>query len=187
MQVTPYHIDGVKYMEHVTPSDFSGKIQAFTYPDELDALLGVATAKSTTLEAGILPGVFLHDQPPKPFDLAYRTTVGNDVDGLDHAYKLHILYNLLAVPTDRQYSTISETVAPMLFEWSISATPERMYGIRPTAHLSIDSRLDPGRLSIVESILYGDDFADTELPPRQPYLPSLVDLIELIDTQIFVP
>lgn len=160
-----YYLDGVKYLEYRTPNDFKGKIQAFTYPDELEELIGLAEFS---------PGVFVHDQPEKPFNLAYRTLIGNDVDGLDHGYKLHILYNVLASPSGRQFPSVNASSAPMVFEWDISAVPPIVMGIRPTAHVSFNSRLmDPELLQFIENTLYGTAVAE-------PSLPAMIDLFDLI-------
>lgn len=164
--VKEYYIDGVKYLDHFVPGCFSGKLQAFTYPDELETVLGTAE---------FVPGVFVHDQPTSLFHLSYRTRIGNDVDGPDHGYKLHILYNLQATPDDATFSTIGEAVDPQQFSWTLSGVANAMIGIRPTSHISLDSRLiDPGMLSILEARLYGTAEAN-------PTLPGVVELLALVD------
>lgn len=166
-EVKPYYIDGIKFLDHHVPGSYAAKLQAFTYPDELDALIG-------TLE--FAPGVFVHDQgQPKLFNLSYRTGVGNDLVGLDHGYKVHVLYNVLAVPSDVAMSTLADQVAPQAFEWSLFGTPSQMFGIRPTSHISLESRtIDAALLSSIEDLLYGSEDAD-------PALPGLVDLLGLVE------
>jgi hypothetical protein len=166
-EVKSYFIDGIKFLDHHVPGSYSAKISAFTYPDEMDELGGTQEFS---------PGVFVHDQrSPRLFNLSYRTLVGNDVEGLDHAYKIHILYNLLAIPGDVTYSTNGESVDPQTFEWSIFGTPAQMFGIRPTSHISLDSRrIAPAMLETLEETLYGT--VGTE-----PSLPSLVDLLGMVE------
>lgn len=155
-EIKSYFIDGIKYLDHHVPGSFSGKLKAYTYPDELEGLMG---------NPEFAPGLTAYDQPTSLFNLSYRTLVGNDVDGIDHGYKIHILYNLLASPSDVTLQTVGENVEPQLFEWSLSGTPPTMYGIRPTAHLSIDSRrIDPDLLVTIEEFLYGSEEVDPELP-----------------------
>lgn len=165
-EVKSYYIDGIKYLDHHVPGAYSGTLQAFTYPDELDELTGVSQ---------FAPGVFVHDQRTKLFSLAYRTRVGNDLDGTDHAYKIHLLYNVLAVPGNTSFSTLSDNVAPEAFSWTLYGTPSSMFGIRPTSHISIHSdTIDSDLLEIIEKRLYGSpDFA--------PLLPGLVDLLSLVE------
>jgi hypothetical protein len=165
-EVKSYYLDGVKFLDHHVPGSYSATLSAFTYPDELDKLLGMAE---------YAPGIFLHDQRIKLFHLSYRTLIGNDVDGTDHGYKVHIVYNILAVPSDKAINTISDQVAVDPFEWTLSGTPNLMFGVRPTAHISLDSRLiTPEALELVENLLYGTDDVD-------PSLPLLTDLLALVD------
>ncbi len=154
-EVKSYYLDGIKYLDHYVLGNFSGKLQALTYPDELDAVMG---------NAEFAPGVITHDQPTSLFHLSYRTRVGNDLDGTDYAYKLHILYNLQAQASDVTFSSLGDQVSPQQFEWTLSGTPATMWGIRPTSHISIDSRrVDSSLLVTLEDLLYGTDEADPEL------------------------
>ena len=166
-EVKPYFIDGIKFLDHHVPGSYSANLSAFTYPDEMDELVGIGE---------FAPGVFVHDQrSPKMFNLSYRTRVGNDLEGVDHAYKLHILYNLIAVLNDTTHSTVAASVEPMAFQWSIYGTPSQMFGIRPTSHISLDSRrIDSVLLGDLEELLYGTALLD-------PALPSLVDLLSLVE------
>ena len=164
--VKSYYIDGTKYLDHHVPGSYSAKLQAYTYPDELDSLLGIAEFS---------PGVFLHDQRVKLFHLCYRTKVGNDLEGADFAYKVHVVYNILAVPSDHTSSSLDDKLSVDPFEWSLTGTPSSMFGIRPTSHLSLDSRrIDPDLLESLEAILYGTT-------DSAPFLPSLVDLLALVE------
>lgn len=166
-EVKPYYIDGIKFLDHHVPGSYSSKLSAFTYPDVLDALIG-------TLE--FAPGVFVYDQgQPKLFNLSYRTRVGNDLEGTDHGYKIHIVYNLLAIPGDVVMSTVGESVEPQAFEFSLYGTPSVMFGIRPTSHVSLESRtIDADLLASLELLLYGSEDED-------PALPNIVDLLTLVD------
>jgi len=165
-EVKSYYIDGVKFLDHHIPGSYSAKLSAYTYPDELDQLLGMSE---------FVPGVFLHDQRIKLFHLSYRTLVGNDIDGTDHGYKVHIVYNVLAVPSDKAMDTISEQASVDPFEWDLTGTPNLMFGARPTAHISLDSRrIAPTTLELIEGLLYGTSDAD-------PNLPTLVDLLAMVE------
>lgn len=167
-EVKSYYIDGVKYLDHHVPGAFAGKLQAFTYPDELEDLVGTAQ---------MAPGVFVHDQPVKLFHLSYRTRMGNDLEGVEHGYKLHLLYNLTASQGDTTLSTVGAQITPQTFEWTLSGVPATLFGIRPTSHVSLDSRLvDEDLLDSVESLLYGTVSTD-------PSFPDLVELLTLAEIE----
>lgn len=171
--VKSYYLDGVKYLDHHVPGSYSAKLAAFTYPDELDELLGMSEYSS---------GVFLHDQRVKLFNLSYRTLIGNDVDGTDHGYKLHIIYNVLAVPSDNAMNSLSDQVEIQAFEWDLRGTPPLMIGARPTAHISLDSlRAPAAKLALVEGYLYGTPYVDDVNPGTEPQLPSLVDFLPVLE------
>ena len=166
-EVKSYYIDGVKFLDHHVPGSYSAKLSAFTYPDEMDELIGTQE---------FVPGVFVHDQrSPRLFNFSYRTLVGNDVEGMDHGYKIHILYNLLAIPDDVTYNTIGESVEPQAFGWTISGAPSQMFGIRPTSHISLDSRrIDSALLLDLERQLYGTVVTE-------PSLPGIVELLGMVE------
>lgn len=145
----PRMFDGVKYLDEPVVGDFAATLTAFTYPDEFMEYEGIESMGD---------GLYVGDQQPKRFGLTYRTLVGNDVEGTDHGYQVHIIYNLTAVPSTLTYSTLSETVSPNNFSWSLTAVPEPVPGFRPTAHFILDSRFLPGDiLAVIEDILYGSD------------------------------
>lgn len=155
--VKPVYFDGKKINDLVTLGDFAATMQAITYPVEFEDLEGVGELR---------PGVKIADQPPKVFALCYRTQLGNDVDGQGSGYKIHILWNVTAIPNDRTYATMAADPSLTEFEWDLYAVPEDIDGFRPTAHFFIDSRdVDPLLLSDIETQLYGTVGADAALLP----------------------
>jgi hypothetical protein len=142
-----YYIDGVKYLNFASSKEFFGSIEAFTYPDEFAEYDG-------WLELG--NGLSVDEQNRKSFGLSYRTLIGNDVDGLAHGYKIHIVYNALATPTDGTYATLGDTPDPLSFSWAFTTTPIRVPGLKPLAHITIDStKTNPTQLKFIEDYLYG--------------------------------
>jgi hypothetical protein len=177
-EVKSHYLDGVKYLDRYIPGAYSAKLQAFTYPDELNALVGTTD---------FAPGVRLHDQKARTFHLSYRTKIANDVDGSDHGYKVHILYNIMATQSDFTHETLNADATAQPFEWTLSGTPQTMFGIRPTSHISLDSRfIDPNLLFTIEQMIYGappsQPAPDQPVNPNDPYLPSLVDLLALVES-----
>src|SRR3954462_14570726 len=183
-EVKSYYLDGIQYLAHQVPGSYSATLQAFTYPDELDELIGTSE---------YVPGVFVHDQSARIFNLAYRTLVGNEIDGTDHAYKIHLLYNVMATASDRSYETLSGDLSPTPFEWTLVGVPSRIFGIRPTSHISLDSRrLSSAGMETLEEMLYGtndqpgppdEETGDpTTIPGLVPAFPPIVDLLTLVET-----
>lgn len=153
---TAVYFDGMKISELVSLGAFLGTLKAITYPDEFVELDGFGK---------IVPGLFVGEQRPQLFHLCYRTKIGNDLNE-DLGYKIHVLYNVTAVPNDKTYSTITESPNITVFEWEITALPEEAAGFRPTAHVVIDSRLiDPVQLAEYEDILYGTEFMTSSIIP----------------------
>jgi hypothetical protein len=157
-ELKSFYLDGVKYLETLSPSDFVGKLKAYTYPDEFDEVNG-------TLH--VATGLSFYEQPPKSFNLSYRTRVGNDLEGTDYGYKIHILYNVIAKPDAYSFNTADDSGASAIeFGWSLTGVPAKAPGVRPTVHVSIDSRTAlPEILQIIEAKLYGTETTDPSLPP----------------------
>jgi hypothetical protein len=165
-----YYLDGVKYLEDVLPGDFSASLKAFTYPDEFERINGVTSDNN---------GLFVHDQKPMSFGLSYRTLIGDDVSGIDRGYKIHLLYNLLAIPDSNAYTSLNDQSNPIEFGWDLSGTPVGIPGYRATAHISLDStKMDSHLLTLIESELYGSDEND----PRLPLYQDLFNIIILWNT-----
>ena len=104
-------------------------------------------------------------QARKTFGLCYRTAIGNDIDGNDHGYKLHIIYGALAAPTEKAYATINDSPEAITFSWEVTTTPVNVTGAKPTASITIDStKATPEKLAALEKILYGDAEVEARLP-----------------------
>jgi hypothetical protein len=156
-ELKSFYLEGVKFLENLSPGDFQGKLKAYTYPDEFDSVNGLAV---------VAPGLTYYEQPPKSFNLSYKTRVGNDVDGTDYGYKIHILYNVLANPDTHSFQSISDSGAAVEFSWSLTGTPPKIDRVRPTVHISIDSRTTPPDiLALLEKTLYGTATTSPSLPP----------------------
>lgn len=159
--VEPVYFDGTKFNDIVTLGDYSATLNAFTYPEEFLFYEGIVEDQT---------GFYMHNQPKKQFGLSYQTKAGSDTDPTAKNYKIHLVWNLTALPGDRQYQTLGLDTAPLGFEWDLSAIPEEIENFRPTAHAVIDSRkIDPALLADVEDILYGNEDHDARLPPLRSF------------------
>ena len=153
---TPQYADNMKYLNLVSAEEFGATIEAFTYPDEFEQCNGALSPQE---------GVLLGQQQRKMFGLSYRTRVGNDVDGTDLGYKIHLIWNAQAAPTEKAYSTINDSPEPITFSWEITTTPVPVEGYKPTAVMTIDStKVDADALKDLEELLYGVASVTASLP-----------------------
>lgn len=153
---SPIYFDGVKFADQVSAGDFSASLKAYTYPDEFLDCEGIQEVGN---------GLFVANQRPNRFGLSYRTKIGDDEEGLQSGYKIHILYNLTAIPSQKNYQTQLANSSAIEFEWAITAIPGEVPGFRSTAHVIIDSRrMGPLLLEDLEKTLYGTEVDDPKLP-----------------------
>jgi len=150
------YADNIKYLNLISAEEFGATIEAFTYPDEF------AECDGTALPS---PGVAVGQQGRKMFGLSYRTQVGNDVDGTDHGYKLHLVYGCQAAPSEKAYATINDSPEAIAFSWEVTTTPVPVTDYKPTSLIVIDStEVDPTDLASLEALLYGAGAVDAALP-----------------------
>ena len=155
-EATPLYADDIKYLNLLSAEEFGATIEAYTYPDEFAECDG---------SASLATGVMIGQQARKTFGLCYRTTIGNDTDGNDHGYKLHIIYGALAAPSEKAYATINDSPEAITFSWEVTTTPVNVTGAKPTASITIDStKATPEKLAALEKILYGDTEVEARLP-----------------------
>ena len=155
-EATPLYADDIKYLNLLSNEEFGATIEAYTYPDEFAECDG---------SAQLATGVMIGQQKRKVFGLCYRTTIGNDVDGNDHGYKLHLVYGCLAAPSEKAYATINDSPEAITFSWEVSTTPVNVTGFKPTSQITIDStKADPTKLQALEGILYGTAEKEASLP-----------------------
>lgn len=156
-ETRPVYQDGAKFSDARASTEFQGTLTALYSPREFDVCEGIVE---------IEPGYTATNQPVKPFGLSWRTGLGDELEGLDRGYKLHLLYNATVVPAARSASTLTETIETAVLSWDISAVPRTPIGFRPTAYFVVDStRLSSTRLAQIEAQLYGTSSTPPLLPP----------------------
>jgi len=148
-----FYLDGEKFLNLATPEEFEATIRALYRPDEFAILDGNAQP---------FPGLSVTRQRRQSFGFSFRTILGNDAEGIDYGYKIHLVYNALAAPSAHAHITLNDSANPEEFNWDITATPPVVPGYKNTAHLIIDSTQTlPLVLSNIEDVLYG---TETEAP-----------------------
>ena len=162
----PYYLDGVKYLNLAAKEEFEATINALSAPPEFAVCDGTKSLGR---------GLFATQQKRKQFDFTYRTLVGNDIQGTDHGYKIHLVYNALAKPSSRNQQTITRSSTPLALSWAVSTIPEIHDGMLPTSHFVVDSRTThPFIMTYLESVLYG-------MPGTDPRMPSVKELVAIFN------
>lgn len=165
--VNDIYADNMKYLGLVGAEKFGATVEAYTYPDEFAECDG---------SVELVKGATIGQQNRKVFGMVYLTVIGNDVDGNEHGYKLHLIYGATAAPSEKAYNTINEDPEAITFSWELSTTPVNVTGHKPTASLTIDStKADPTKLAELEKILFGD----TETEPRLPLPDEIAQLLNV--------
>ena len=165
--VNDIYADNMKYLGLVGAEKFGATVEAYTYPDEFAECDG---------SVELVKGATIGQQNRKVLGMVYRTVIGNDVDGNEHGYKLHLIYGATAAPSEKAYNTINEDPEAITFSWELSTTPVNVTGHKPTASLTIDStKADPTKLAELEKILFGD----TETEPRLPLPDEIAQLLNV--------
>lgn len=170
--------DNIKYATLISAETFGATIEAYTFPEEFSICDGSYTPSGAA-------GVYVGQQPRRPFGFCYRTEIGNDTSAsADAGYKLHIIYNATASPSDKGYETINDSPDAITFSWEVTTTPVDVgiEGVKPTATIVIDStKLGndiKDNLTILEGILYGTDGNSA----TEPTLPTPAQVINVIKT-----
>lgn len=157
-EATPLYADNIKYLNLMSNEEFGATVEAYTYPDEFAECDG---------SAELSEGVRVGQQTRKTFGMSYVTRKGNDTEGTDHGYIIHLIYGALAAPSEKAYATINDSPEAITFSWELSTTPVEVTGMKPTACITIDStKVDAGKLTTLEGKLYG-----TDEPSGNPTLP----------------
>lgn len=171
-EATALYADNIKYLNLYSTEEFGATIEAYTYPDEFMACDG---------SAQYAKGAYIGQQNRKSFGLCYKTLLGNDTDGQDHGYKLHIIYGAMASPSEKAYATVNDSPEAITFSWEVTTTPVNVAGYEPTASIVIDStKCDPTKLEALEKILYGADEPSAE--PRLPLPDEIAATLGAVDS-----
>ena len=157
---TPLYADDVKYLTLRSAEEFGATVEAYTYPEEFEQCDG---------SAQIANGVTIGQQARRAFGLCYRTSVGNDIQGQNFSYKLHLIYGCTVAPSEKSYSTINDNPEAITFSWELSTVPVPVDGFSPTASWVIDaSKVDEGKMQRLLDALFRNESSEaTLLLPNQ--------------------
>ena len=169
-EANPIYADNIKYLNLLSAEEFGYTIEAYTYPEEFAKCDG----------SHVENGVFVGQQARQQFGFSYRTLIGNDTEGNDHGYLIHLVWNSLAAPSEKSRSTVNDTPEPTAMSWTVTTTPTQFKSdgkhadLKPTAHMYIDStKTDKDKLKKLEDMIYGSANADPKMPPPDEVLDLL--------------
>lgn len=155
-EASKIYADNKQYLSLYSVEEYGATIEAFTYPDEFAECNG---------EAYIALGTKAAQQMRKSFGFSYQTIIGNDIQGDDFAYKIHLVYGCRSGATEKAHQTKSDSPEPVNFSWEITSMPEAVTGLNNVSHIWINSNeADPEKLRILEDILYGNELTKPRLP-----------------------
>ena len=155
-EATAIYADNQQYLNLIAAEKFGATVEAYMYPEEFEECDG---------SVALATGVYITQQARKVFGLAYRSLIGNDVEGTDYGYKLHLVYGCTAAPSQKSRATVNESPEAMTMSWELNTTPVAVTGHKPTAHIVIDStKVDAEKLAALEAILYGSETEEARLP-----------------------
>lgn len=174
-EASPIYADNQKYLNLISAEDFGATIEAYMYPEEWEECDG---------SKEIAPGVYAGQQNRRTFGFVYRTLIGNDIDGTDYGYKLHLVYNGIAAPSSKSRSTVNESPEAATMSWEVKTTPVKAAGMKATAHIVINSTKFntvtlKANLKELEKALFGYTPASDQEVEIMPYLPLPADVIAL--------
>lgn len=161
----PQYADNIKYLNLQSTEDYGATIEAFMSPEEFDVCDGTASLGK---------GIKIGQQPRRLFGFSYRTIVGNDIEGQNYGYKIHLVYNATAAPSEKAYQTVNDSPEAITFSWEVTTTPVDVPGYKPTASMTIDStETEATVLAQIEAMIYGTEDAEPKLPTPEEILTLL--------------
>lgn len=151
-EATPLYADDIKYLNLFSTEEFGATIECYTYPEAFSKCNGEK-------ELDGIAGVTAGQQKRDKFAFSYKTKIGNDTEGDDHGYKIHIIYACQASPSETSHATVNDSPEAVQFSYEVTTTPVDLsaYNMKPTAHIIIDStKVDSTKLEAFEAYLYDD-------------------------------
>lgn len=156
---TKLYADDIVYGSVRSKETLGGTIEAYMYPDEFAVCDGSGHPGK---ENALVTAVSIGQQKRIPFGLSYVTQIDNDehIEG----YKLHILWDATVSPSDRAYTTISDSQEAIKFSWEFSTNPVKIDGYKDGATTSIitidTTKLTEQQKTILKTLeakLYGSE------------------------------
>lgn len=129
-----FYADNIKYLSIRAKENWKGTIKCYQYPSPFKAALGKKELVASS-------GIWVGQQSRKSFGLVWKTKYGNDTDGEDHGYIIHIAYGLTAGPSEEEDNTTNETPEINEFSFDLESTPaaDPNNAVEPTSYVEFNS------------------------------------------------
>jgi len=175
------YADNIEYLNIRSKEEFKGTIEAYTYPKEFEVCDGIVEP---------VPGLKIGQQTRRPFGFSYRTKIGNDIEGIDFAYQLHLVYGCTVSPSEKSRETENDSPEPISLSWEFDTIPVELKtkvdgkALKPAAHIVINStdytaEAAKAKLTALEDILYGTD-GEGNAEGTAPRLPLPDEVIQML-------
>lgn len=169
----PIYADNMKYLNLLSAEELKLSIEAYYYPPQFEVCDGTAS---------VMKGVKLGQQTRRKFGFAYRTKLGNDIEGDDYGYEIHLIYGCTASPSEKSHDTTNDSPEATTFSWDIDTIPVsgiKINGVdyKPSASMTISSRdVTSAQLAAIEKVLYGTPASTSEGGETVPAVPGRLPL-----------
>ena len=167
-----FYADNIKYLSLRAKENFKGSIKCYQYPDSFKAALG-----KKELVAG--SKVYVGQQSRASFGLVWKTKYGNDSQGEDYGYIIHIAYGLTAGPSEEEDNTTNETPEINEFSFDLESTPAQTTdGSVVTSYVELKSTdfsagTPKTKFDALEAYIYGSDSSSVYTMPTLSYIKTL--------------
>lgn len=146
-EAMPFYLDGYKYSNESSYEELELELEAFSYPEEFNLCVG---------QSEILDGIFIGQQEHVPFSFAYKSLVERTGGEQSSGYKIHLVFDAVALSPEITRSSLSERPDGLLYSWPIVLVDALVPGYKPTMHISIDSTIaKPANFEAFEEIIFG--------------------------------
>lgn len=177
----PIYADNIKYLNIVSYEDYGITIEAYSYPEGFNECIGLRE---------IIKGVTIGQQPKKPFGFSWRTEIGNDTEGTEHGYKLHLVFNCNAQPSEISHETANDSTEPLTYSWEVTTVPIDIgrEGFKPTANMTFSS-VELAKIGLynllaaIENVIYGNGDDDARMPKVDEILTIINQTMYLRDSK----
>lgn len=150
-EASAVYADNIKYFNLISDEELGLTLEAVQYPEEFEKCDGTEE---------LVAGVKIGQQSRIPFGLSYLTKVMN-ANGVEIGQTLHIVWNALAAPSEKAYSTVNESPENMTFSWTLTTTKVPVEGtetkFKPISHLEVNLMNGANPHTLLMALLHGSD------------------------------
>ena len=170
---TKYYANNVHYATLLSMPTLDVKIEAYVYPTEFNACLGIMSPDD---------GAWLDGQYRKHFGIAYRERVHSAADR-QHGERITCVWGLLTKDTEETADTVNESEELDTLSWEATATAHPVSGLagnyEPVAKMTFESAdmTDQAHWTFLIQKLFGDGTVAGTLPLPETLVTDLLAVV----------